>query len=277
MIRFLFFLALALNSVAVTLFFLYAFRQRGRIFSFATFSLLAGTVSLTLMLLFSGLAKAHHPVTTTFQAYNFSALLLLLIYFMAEHKFKIRLLGTFLLPLALFLSLLSAVIPDTEFQVEGFYSGALFSVHTALAILGEAFLALAFVASLMYLIQEKHLRTKAFKGMFFSLPSLSTLEKTSSFSLLLGVPILTAGLLLGFLLAAYTLGGTWLLDPKTLWSVVTWTLYSLLFIHRVSGRLRGRKFALLCVFGFLLVIFCYGAANYLSSFHDFFYPFRKGS
>lgn len=277
MIKLFFFFALSLNSVAAIFFFLYAYRQRGRLFNIATISLFFGTASLGIMLLISGLAEKRHPSTSTFESYNFLALLILIIYFVAEYKFKIRMLGTFLPPLALFLNFLSFVIPSTSFQIEGVFSQTFFSIHTAFALLGEACFALSFVASLMYLIQEGHLKAKKFKGLFFKLPSLSTLEKTAGFSLLVGFPFLTVGLLLGFLLAAEKLGGNWALDPKIIWTMITWIVYSLLFMKRVAGQLRGRKFALFLAIGFFLVIICYGAANYFSSFHNFIYSFGANS
>lgn len=273
MIKLFFFSALSLNTLATIFFFSYSYRQRGRLFNIATFSLFFGTVSLALMLLLSGLAEQRHPSTSTFESYNFLALLLLIIYFVAEYKFKIRMLGTFFPPFALFFNFLSFVMPNTSFQVEGVYSQTLFSIHTAFALLGEASFALSFVASVMYIIQEKNLRAKKFRGLFFRLSSLSTLEKTASFSLLVGFPFLTVGVLLGFLLAADKLGGNWFFDPKIIWTMATWIVYSFLFMNRVSGHLRGKKFALFLIIGFLLVIICYWVANYFSSFHNFIYSF----
>ena len=277
MIKLFFFMALSLNSVAAIFFFLYAYRQKGRLFNIATFSLFLGTVFLGMTLLISGLAEKRHPTTSIFESYNFLALLILIVYFVAEYKFKIRMLCTFLLPLALFLNFLSIVTPNTSFQIEGVFSQTFFSIHIAFALLGEACFALSFVASLMYLIQERHLKAKKFRGLFFKLPSLSTLEKTASFSLLGGFPFLTLGLFLGFLLAIDNLGGGWVLDPKIIWTMITWIVYSFLFMKRVSGQLGGRKFALFLVIGFFLVILCYGGANYFSSFHNFIYSFGAKS
>lgn len=273
MIKLFFFLALPLNSVALIFFFLYAYRQKGRLFNTATFFLFFGTVFLGLMLLLSGLAEQRHPSTSTFESSNFLALLILIIYFIAEYKFKIRMLGTFLPPLALFLQFLSLITPNISFQIEGAFSHTLFSIHTAFALLGEACFALSFVASVMYLLQDWHLKAKKFKGLFFKLPSLSALEKTASLPLLVGYPFLTAGLLLGFLLAADKLDGNWIFDTKIIWTMITWIVYSFLFMKRVSHQIRGRKFALFLVVGFFLIVICYGAANYFSTFHNFIYSF----
>ncbi|MFQ6069642.1 MAG: inner membrane protein YpjD [Candidatus Aminicenantales bacterium] len=273
MIKLFFFSALSLISLATIFFFFYSYRQRGRLFNIATFFLFFGTVFLALMLLFSGLAGKRHPSTSSFETYNFLALLLLIIYFVAEYKFKIRMLGTFFPPFALFFNLLSVVMPNASFRLEGVYSQTLFSIHTAFSLLGEASFALSFVASVMYIVQDKNLRAKKFKGLFFRLSSLSTLEKTANFSLLIGFPFLTVGVLLGFLLAADKLGGNWLFDPKIIWTMITWIVYSLLFMNRVSGHLRGKRFALFLIISFLLVVICYWVANYFSSFHNFIYAY----
>lgn len=273
MVKLLFVFALSLNSAAVIFFFLYSYRQRGKFFNIATLALFSGTVFLFVSLLLSGLAENRHPSASTFESYNFLAFLILVIYFLAEYRFRIRMLGVFLPPLALFLNVLSMVTPNISFQIEGVFSHTLFSIHTGFALMGEACFALSFGASIMYLIQEKNLKSKKFNGLFFKLPSLSTLEKAASFSLLSGFPFLTVGLLLGFLLAAGKLGGNWLLDPKIIWTMITWIVYSFLFMKRVSGQLRGRKFARSLLVGFILVIICYGVANYFSFFHNFIYSF----
>lgn len=273
MVKLLFIFALSLNSIAVIFFFLYSYRQRGRSFNIATLSLFSGTVLLFVTLLLSGLAKQHHPSASTFESYNFLAFLILIIYFFAGYRFKIRMLGVFLPPLALFLNILSMVTPNISFQIEGVFSHTLFSIHTGFALMGEACFALSFGASIMYLIQEKNLKSKKFNGLFFKLPSLSALEKAANFSLLSGLPFLTVGLLLGFLLAVDKLGGNWLLDPKIIWTMVTWIVYSFLFMKRVSGQLRGKKFALYLLIGFFMIIICYGVANFFSLFHNFIYSF----
>lgn len=276
MIKILFLWALGLNLIAVIFFFFYAYRQKGVFFNLATLFLFPGTILLGAVLFLTGLTRDTHPATSFFESFNFFAFLLLVLYFLAEWKFKIRMLGTFLPPLALMFIVISIVMPNKTFQLEGVYSNAIFSIHTALSLLGEAFFVLSFIASLFFLIQEKNLKRKKFKGTYFRLPALPVLEKMARLSILAGFPFLTVGVFLGFLLAAGRLGGQWYFDHKIVWTLITWLVYSGLFTTVVSGRIRGKKLAYFLLPAFLLVLTTYILANYLSEFHNFLFQVGMG-
>jgi ABC-type uncharacterized transport system permease subunit len=89
--------------------------------------------------------------------------------------------------------------------------------------------------------------------------------------LLFGLPCMTAGLLIGSVVALETIGPSFFADPKVLLSIAMWVAYMLMiFIRRHSG-LRGRRAVYLSSFVFLVVLAVW-SANQLSAVHRFTTP-----
>ncbi len=82
---------------------------------------------------------------------------------------------------------------------------------------------------------------------------------------------MTAGLLIGSVVALQKFGPAFFADPKVLLSFAMWVAYMLMiFIRRHSG-LRGRRAIYLASFAFLFVLAVW-AANQLSAVHRFTAP-----
>ena len=82
---------------------------------------------------------------------------------------------------------------------------------------------------------------------------------------------MTAGLLIGSVVALQTIGGAFFADPKVLLSLAMWVAYiAMIFIRSQSG-LRGRRAVYLSSFVFLVVLAVW-AANQLSLVHRFKAP-----
>jgi ABC-type transport system involved in cytochrome c biogenesis permease subunit len=82
---------------------------------------------------------------------------------------------------------------------------------------------------------------------------------------------MTAGLLIGSVVALETIGPAFFADPKVLLSLAMWVVYvAMIYIRRHSG-LRGRRAVYLSGFVFLVVLAVW-AANSLSVVHRFKAP-----
>ncbi|MCS7215242.1 MAG: cytochrome c biogenesis protein [Thermodesulfovibrio sp.] len=139
-------------------------------------------------------------------------------------------------------------------------------IHALMAVFGIALLSLAFVFSILYLIQEKAIKTKKFIGVGSIIPSLEILDKINYRLIFWGFPIYTIGLIVGFIKYLNLLGFNF--DPKEIWSFLTWTVYLSIFYLRVKQDWRKKKAAYLTIFAFLLVIFGFFGINLLTeSFH----------
>jgi ABC-type uncharacterized transport system permease subunit len=179
--------------------------------------------------------------------------------------------GIFLLPVAVLLTIVPAFRPGNETITYPFIRTGWLFLHVALLLAAYAALFLSLIASLLYLIQEKRLKQKKATQRRSWLPPLETTDQIALKALLFGFPCMTAGLLIGSVVALQTIGPTFFEDPKVLLSVAMWIAYSLMiFIRRHSG-LRGRRAVYLSGSVFLVVLAVW-AANQLSSVHRFKTP-----
>jgi ABC-type transport system involved in cytochrome c biogenesis permease subunit len=136
--------------------------------------------------------------------------------------------------------------------------------------LGEALFTIAFIAGLIYLFQEKQIKSKHPRAFLMKLPSLTSLDHINHLCLVVGFPLLTLGLALGLLYAKEIWGTFWRWEPKETWSAVTWFLYAVLIHGRLSTGWRGRKAALWAVVGFGVVLFTFFVIGYFApGKHDF--------
>jgi len=129
--------------------------------------------------------------------------------------------------------------------------------HVAMALFGNAAFAMTFCAGLMYLIQERRLKSRQLGGVRFRLPSLELLDDVGFKSILFGFPLLTLALISGTLWAEQSRGSFFTWRPREIWSVVSWVIYGGLLYARVSAGWRGRKAALLAILGFTFVLFTF--------------------
>jgi ABC-type uncharacterized transport system permease subunit len=204
--------------------------------------------------------------------------------------------GVFALPASFLLVFVPALGADRyTFPSAGVRVGWLV-VHIAFLLAAYASLAFSMVASFLYLVQERRLKSRFMvtapaglgyspshpghknKGVarvghpgFFGgdfLPPLDTLERIAHSTLLFGFPCMTLGLLVGSLLAQESVGPAYFFDPKVLLSFAMWILYVVLLYIRRSAGLRGRRAAYLSS-GVFLVMLLVWAANQFSQVHRF--------
>jgi ABC-type transport system involved in cytochrome c biogenesis permease subunit len=132
-------------------------------------------------------------------------------------------------------------------------------------------LLLSLLASVLYLIQERSLKSKHATPNAAWLPPLETTDQIALRALLFGLPCMTAGLLIGSMIAQEAYGPSYFLDPKVLLSFAMWLAYiGMIYIRRHSG-LRGRRAIYLSGFVFLVVLAVW-SANQFSAVHRFTTP-----
>jgi ABC-type uncharacterized transport system permease subunit len=179
--------------------------------------------------------------------------------------------GIFLLPLIFLLLLLPAAGPDrSPLAVPWIRSGWIF-VHIALLLAAYTALILSLLSGLLYLIQERRLKTKRVHGLFRHLPPLETIDQIATRALVIGFPCMTLGLLAGALIAQESVGASYFLDPKVLLSIVMWALYVWMLAVRRHSGLRGKRAVYLSTLVFLVAVTVW-VANQFSTVHRFVMP-----
>jgi len=176
--------------------------------------------------------------------------------------------GVVVFPVVFFLTFVAAMNQQPVLLVQFVPAKGWLIAHIILIFTGYAALVLSFGASLLYLVQERRLKSKKPKSLSSFLPALETIDQMGYRSLLLGFPFMTLGLLAGSVVAISTFGHLDFLDPKILLSVLMWAVYLIMVFTRWNSGWRGRRAAALASVAFLAALAA-GAANYFSTIHRF--------
>jgi cytochrome c-type biogenesis protein CcsB len=193
------------------------------------------------------------PIASFFEAANFLGMGIVLVFLVMEFRYKIAALGSFMLPLVIVLMVPALIVSGDIKELNPVLKSGWLGVHTSLAVLGDSAFAFACIISIMYLIQERQLKSKNLGAIFHRLPSLDIMDTLGYKALTLGWPLFTLGMITGSIWANSAWGTYWSWDPKETWSLITWVIYLALLHLRTIGW-RGRKMAFLSIIGFTFVL-----------------------
>jgi ABC-type uncharacterized transport system permease subunit len=210
-------------------------------------------------------------IATIYQSESLLAFLIMAFFLGVYLRYRLIAPGIFVFPLVFLLTFAAAIGErPPQFDSPLLKSGWI-AVHVALIFTGYAALFFSFVASVLYLLQERSLKQKNPAGLLARLPALEVIDQIGYRSLLLGFPFMTFGLIAGSVLAQEEFGATFFLDAKILFSLLMWCVYMVLLYTRWNSGWRGRRAAFLSTVAFLAAVGAW-AANYLSGFHRFTTP-----
>jgi cytochrome c-type biogenesis protein CcsB len=245
----------------------FAFQMSGRV-KWAGFGYAAAAVGLAIHTVALGvrtLAGGHAPFTNMYESISFLAWACALAYIVMEGRFRVRKAGSYALLFIVALVALasSPLMPkETAPLVPALQSYWLW-LHVSVTMLGEAFFAVAFVSSLLYLRAESAGRKAGGEG---QARAAEKYDAMSYRSIAVGFPLFTlGGLVFGMIWAYRAWGSYWSWDPKEVWSLITWLVFALYLHTRIVMGWKGRKSALIAVLGFLAALFTYFGVNYLLS------------
>lgn len=174
-------------------------------------------------------------------------------------------LGAFVSPLSLLAALYSLTVPPLHrlARVEALESQwQIF--HVVLIVLGYVSLALAFAASLIYLLQEGLLKRKKLSGLWQRLPSLQVADELIYRATSFGLAMLSVGLFIGIVWQQrYHPDYAPLRDPKVLFSLATWITFVLYLAARARLGWSGRRTNLVVVYGFVLLVISFLGAPHV--------------
>jgi cytochrome c-type biogenesis protein CcsB len=209
------------------------------------------------------LATGLTPAASLYEALSFFAWALVGTYLLFDLRYRMAVLGAFICPLALVLMIGGSAAPKEVLPVNPVLDSWWFPVHVTLAFLGYAVFAVAAMAGVMYLLQERRVKGKKFSGLFYRLPSLDTLDSINYKCLTFGFPLMTMGIISGAIWGNTAWGGYWRWDPKETGALVVWFLYAALLHGRLTIGWRGRRAALFAILGFICLLFTFLGVNLL--------------
>jgi ABC-type transport system involved in cytochrome c biogenesis permease subunit len=109
----------------------------------------------------------------------------------------------------------------------------------------------------LYLVQERELKSRSPHRFYYLLPSLERCDTISGRSVAIGLAFLTLAILTGLLWSHTVHGRYWTADPKEWSAVIAWFLYVGLLAARRRAGWGGRQAAWLGIAGFLVVVFTF--------------------
>jgi len=248
-------------------------RKLGTVF---TSLLVIGLIIHSIGLVFRWL-ETHHtgygyiPLSNMYESLVFFSWTIVLIYLILEFKYKQKIIGVFVTPLAFLpiaiISIIPSINPKITPLMPALQSNWL-TIHVTTCFFGYAAFAVSFGISILYLIRDR--KGGRQEGMAKWLPPLPILDEINYKSIVIGFPMLSLGIITGAAWANYAWGSYWSWDPKETWSLITWFVYAAFLHARITREWRGRKAAILSIVGFMAVMFTYFGVNYiLSGLHSY--------
>ena len=186
------------------------------------------------------------------EALSFFCWMLILVFLAVEFRHRLHVLGSFIVPLALVSLVSAAALPETAPTLSPVFRTLW--VHVTLSMLGTVGFAVAFVAGVMYLIQDGLLKSKRFNVLYSKLPALDFLDHLNQQSIVTGFPLLTLGIITGALSAEFSRGSYLSWNPEQTWALVTWVFYFAVLLGRLTMGWRAKRAAYLTIIGFAGVI-----------------------
>jgi HemX protein len=149
--------------------------------------------------------------------------------------------------------------------------GPLFAFHVTLNTWAYAAFGLSFVLSLVYLVQNRMLRSRRVGTPFWRFPALDVLDRMARSSVLVGLVALILGVVMGLIWEHRLSGGYAWGDPKVVVTLAILGVYGIYLWLSRSPNWRGARAALVCACNFVIVLFSYTIVNfYFTRFHRFF-------
>jgi HemX protein len=184
------------------------------------------------------------PLTNLFEVLVFLAWSVALIYMLVGPVYRLSLMGAFTAPLVLVIQGFALLAPiDTTHSVK-LSPNSWLEFHASMSMIAYGAFALACIAAVMYLVQERQLKTRQLHSIFYHLPPLTDLFDAITRLLWWGFGLYTLGLVSGFFV------GQPLPRAQVLCAFAVWLLYAAILQGRHLRRLAPKRVAALCIVGF---------------------------
>ncbi len=227
--------------------------------------IIAGFVAQTQGLAMRGQLVKGCPLGNGMERIQFILWSLVVGYLIIRLLFRLNLLGSFAAGVASLGGALSLLIPSLDsayWEKEGYdgiFSNHWVELHASVAIFSYGIFGLLATVSVMYLIQQKALRTKRSGSLAPFLPSIQQLETAGSRLLLIGSVFLTSSIVVGSLDWTRPTGSV--SYAKVVITIALWLAYCSLWYLHFRQKLFGKKFAKACIILFAVAILSLGVVR----------------
>ena len=196
------------------------------------------------------------PAVGIHDAASFVAWATVLVFLLVHLRARVEALGLFVYPVAFALMLVAALTPASE-RDDPILKSLFLPIHTTLAFFGYAALFVACAMGVLYLIQERELKSRSPRRFYYLIPSLERCDTISGRSVIVGFGLLTLAIVTGVLWNRAAFGRLWTWDAKEWSALLAWVIYVMLIAARQRAGWGGRRAALLGIVGFGAVAFTF--------------------
>lgn len=189
----------------------------------------------------------HLPVDNFYESASVCAFLIALVFLFVHWRYQFASLSVFLFPLVFVLTLVGSMEIPVASWPNPRVRDAWLLVHVLLILVGYAALLLTAVASVFYLMQERHLKRKQPRAFFDRLPPLGTLDNLITRSMGFAFAFITLGVVAATTWAFVESGTRWIREAKIAIAFLTWGVCLVMVFLRTTAGWRGRKAALMSV------------------------------
>ena len=249
--------AAALYSVGLAHAILTLIRRREQLFRVAMGAFGVGAVFHFVSIIEEGIVNNRCPITNFYETLSMCAFLIVVLYLFVQWRYKVTSLSAFVFPLVFVMALVATLGNPVSAWSSPVVRNTWLTVHIVLVLLGYAALLLTVGASFLYLFQERELKNKKPRNLYYRLPALGTLDDLISKSMAIGFVLITLGVIAGSTWAFIELKTAWISQPKIAISFFTWGVYLALVFLRTTAGWRGRKAALMTV-----TVLCFSAITW---------------
>jgi ABC-type transport system involved in cytochrome c biogenesis permease subunit len=200
-------------------------------------------------------SSGHAPFTNMYESLSFLSWAIVVALIVFGRKPRAPQLGPYLMLIAVALVALasSPLMPKEAAPLVPALQSYWLWLHVSVTLLGEAFFAVAFVASILFLSADAEEKKEKLDALAYR-------------AVAVGFPLFTlGGLVFGMVWAYRAWGRYWAWDPKEVWSLITWFVFALYLHTRIVMGWKGKRSAWIAIAGFLAALFTYFGVNYLLS------------
>lgn len=223
------------------------------------FAIFTGFLFQTAFLYSRGGQLGRCPLTNLFEVLIFLSWSMVLFYLLIGPTYRLSLLGAFTSPLVFIFQVFALLTPGLDVPSKAKAApNAWLELHAAISIVAYGAFALACVAGVMYLAQERQLKSHNIRSIFYHLPPIRDLAVANSRLVFTGFALLSVGIFAGF-----AMGNLQAHLLKISWSIGVWLLYGGILLAVFRHRVSGRRVAWLSVAAFSIVLCTLWGLNFI--------------
>src|SRR5512134_1157125 len=180
----------------------------------------------------------HFPALGLRDGTSFLAWAIVLVFVLVYVTTRVDASGVFAYPFTFALVFVANLTPPAE-RADPTLEGLYLPIHLFLAVFGYGALFAAFTMGVLYLFQEREIRSRSPRRFYYLIPSLERSDTIGSRAVIGGFGFLTLAMSTGFLWNHSLFGTFWTGDPKEWASLVAWVIYVVILTARWRGGWGG--------------------------------------